>query len=155
MALRSAMAKYATGVSIVTTLAPDRKPAGLTVTSFNSLSLEPPLVLWSLSVTSSNIEVFKSSGSFAINVLSKQHSDIGRKFARSNTEKFTNVPVTFGRNGLPLIDGALVQMECVTEAQYPAGDHILFLGRVSNVTVSEGEPLIFYNSAFGELAEAV
>ena len=154
VALRLAMAKYATGVSIVTTLAPDHKPAGLTITSFNSLSLEPPLVLWSLGLTSSNLDVFKSSGKFAVNVLSTQLLETGRKFSRSDIDKFSDVPVTLGQNGLPLIDGALVQMECVTEAQYPAGDHVLFLGRVINTSVSEGEPLVFYNSTFGALANA-
>jgi len=151
-ALRSAMAKYATGVCIATTVAADGTPAGLTITSFNSVSLEPPLILWSLGLNSTSLDVFRSSDRFAINVLRVEMVDVARKFSRSGADKFVDVPITTGRCGVPLIPGALVQMECLTEAQYPAGDHILFLGRVVGVDVSEGAPLVFCNSVFDALA---
>lgn len=151
-ALRSAMSQYATGVAVVTTLTADKKPAGLTITSFNSLSLDPPLVLWSLGLTSSNLTAFKFAQYFAINILSNDLAAIGIKFAKSRSDKFSGVPITPGSGGVPLIDGALVQLECMAEGQIPAGDHILFIGRVINLNMSQGTPLIFYKSDFGVLA---
>ena len=152
MVLRSAMGRYATGVSIATTVAADGTPAGLTITSFNSLSLDPPLILWSLGLTSSSLEVFQASDRFAINVLGVEMAELARRFSRSGGDKFADLPVETGRCGVPLIPGAMVQLECLTEAQYPAGDHILFLGRVVGVAVGDGAPLVFWNSAFDALA---
>lgn len=150
-ALRSAMARYATGVCIVTTVAADGTPVGLTVTSFNSLSLEPPLILWSLGLNSSNLDVFRSSDRFAINILGVEMVEVARQFARSGGDKFAGVPVVSGRCDVPLIAGALVQLECMTEEQYPVGDHILFIGRVVGAAIGDGTPLIFCNSAFDAL----
>lgn len=152
--LRSAMGRYATGVCIATTVAGDGTPAGLTITSFNSLSLDPPLILWSLGVNSSNLEVFTSSDRFAINVLRVEMTELARQFSRSGGDKFADVAVDTGRTGVPLISGAIVQLECLTEAQYPAGDHILFVGRVVGVAVGDGAPLVFCNSAFDALTSA-
>lgn len=150
-ALRSAMARYATGVCIATTLTEDGDPAGLTITSFNSLSLDPPLVLWSLGLNSSNLDSFRSNDRFGISILPYEMHELARSFARSGGDKFAGVAVDTGQSGVPLIAGALVQMICVTEAQYPAGDHILFLGRVTSLAVGDGAPLVFYNSAFDAL----
>jgi flavin reductase (DIM6/NTAB) family NADH-FMN oxidoreductase RutF len=152
--LRSALSRYATGVCIATTVAKDGAPAGLTITSFNSLSLDPPLILWSLGLNSSNLEVFSSSDCFAINVLGVEMTELARRFSRSGGDKFTDVAVETGRTGVPLISGAIVQLECLTEAQYPAGDHILFVGRVVGVAVGNGAPLVFCNSAFDALTSA-
>lgn len=157
--LRAALARYATGVSIATTRAADGTPAGLTITSFNSLSLDPPLILWSLGLNSSSIETFSGSDRFAINVLGIEMAAVARRFARSGGDKFAGVPVETGTSGVPLIAGALVQLECLTEARYPAGDHILFLGRVVGAAVrggngeSDAAPLVFFNSAFTALAD--
>jgi len=145
LVLRSALGRYATGVCIATTVAGDGTPAGLTITSFNSLSLDPPLILWSLGLNSSTLDVFRSGDRFAINVLAVEMAELARRFARSGGDKFADVAVETGRTGVPLISGALVQLECLTEAQYPAGDHVLFLGRVVGLAVRDGAPLVFCN----------
>lgn len=151
--LRTAMARYATGVCVATTTAADGTPAGLTITSFNSLSLDPPLILWSLGLNSSNLETFRSSDRFAINLLGAGMIELARRFSRSGGDKFAGMQVETGRTGVPLIPDALVQLECVTEAQHLVGDHILFIGRVVEVSVrGGGEPLVFCNSAFDGLA---
>lgn len=152
--LRTAMARYATGVCIVTTVTNNGDPAGLTITSFNSLSLDPPLILWSLGLNSSNLDTFRSSDRFGINVLPQEMSELARNFSRSGGDKFAGVAVETGQSGVPLIAGALVQMECETDAQYPAGDHVLFLGRVTGLAVGDGAPLVFCNSAFDALTSS-
>ncbi|MWD26057.1 flavin reductase [Aquicoccus sp. SCR17] len=152
--LRTAMARYATGVCIATALTDGGAPAGLTITSFNSLSLDPPLILWSLGLNSSNLETFRSSDRFGINILPSEMSELARVFSKSGGEKFAGVTMETGKSGVPLIAGALVQLECMTDAQYPAGDHILFLGRVISLAIVDGAPLVFCNSAFDTLASS-
>lgn len=152
--LRTALARYATGVCIATTRAADGTPAGLTITSFNSLSLDPPLILWSLDLNSSNLEVFRTSDRFAINLLGTGAVELARRFARSGGDKFDGLPFTTGPTGAPLIPGALVQLDCLTEGQHAAGDHVLFIGRVVGVAVGEGAPLLFCNRVFDALASA-
>jgi flavin reductase (DIM6/NTAB) family NADH-FMN oxidoreductase RutF len=152
--LRAAMARYATGVCIATTLTNGGAPAGLTITSFNALSLDPPLILWSLGLNSSNLDTFRSSDRFGISILPYEMSELARNFSRSGGDKFAGVAVDTGQSGVPLIAGALVQLECLTDAQYPAGDHVLFLGRVIGLAVGDGAPLVFCNSAFGALTSS-
>lgn len=143
-ALRAALGQFATGVTIVTTIVPQGQRIGLTANSFTSVSLEPPLVLWSLSKRSASLELFCNAGSFAINVLSSDQHELCRRFAqRMDGDRFEGVPLAPSQSGLPLIEGTLAAFECSTHAQYDAGDHIMFLGRVQHYSATGGDALIF------------
>lgn len=144
VALRAALGQFATGVTIVTTIGPQGQRIGLTANSFTSVSLDPPLVLWSLSKRSASLELFCNAGSFAINVLSSDQHELCRRFAqRMDGDRFDGVTMVPSQSGLPLIEGSLAAFECTTHAQYDAGDHIMFLGQVQYYNVFGGDALIF------------
>ncbi len=145
---RRALGRFATGVTIVTTRGPDGKLEGLTANSFSSVSLDPPLVLWSLKTTAPSLERFVASGVFAVNVLGTHQTDLCRHFATPAVDKFASVDHAPGLDGCPLIASALARFECRTQQVIEAGDHQIFLGRVMRVTHRDGEPLIFSTGAF-------
>jgi flavin reductase (DIM6/NTAB) family NADH-FMN oxidoreductase RutF len=134
-ALRAALGQFATGVTIVTTATPEGQRVGLTANSFTSVSLDPPLVLWSLSKRSASLQIFRSAPHFAVNVLSASQQDL--------CDRFEGVALAHSDHGLPVIDGALACFECSTYAQYEAGDHVVFLGRVERHRARDGDALIF------------
>jgi flavin reductase (DIM6/NTAB) family NADH-FMN oxidoreductase RutF len=143
-ALRAALGQFATGVTIVTTATPEGQRVGLTANSFTSVSLDPPLVLWSLSKRSASLQIFRSAPHFAVNVLSASQQDLCDRFAqRTQTDRFEGVALAHSDHGLPVIDGALACFECSTYAQYEAGDHVVFLGRVERHRARDGDALIF------------
>lgn len=143
-AFRAALGQFATGVTVVTTIGPQGQRIGLTANSFTSVSLDPPLVLWSLSKRSASLELFCNAGRFAINVLSSEQHELCRRFAqRMDGDRFEGVPLTPSQSGLPLIEGTLAAFECSTRAQYDAGDHIMFLGQVQHYSAVGGDALIF------------
>ena len=141
--LRNALGRFPTGVTIITTRAPTGKQEGLTANSFSALSLDPPLILWSISRKSSSLDGFLASGYFAINVLGSDQADLSHRFAKPHEDKFEGVTVTEGYGGSPLIAGALAAFECKTEQTIEGGDHLLIVGRVHRIAYANGEPLIF------------
>jgi len=150
--LRHALGRFATGVTIVTTLAPDGRPLGLTVNSFNSLSLEPPLVLWSLRRSSGSLGVFRAAPRFAVNVLTEGQAELSRQFASRGEHRFD--PPCWQRDGdtgLPLLAGAAASFVCETAARHEAGDHELFIGRVLSLVESHEAPLLFYGGRYRRL----
>jgi flavin reductase (DIM6/NTAB) family NADH-FMN oxidoreductase RutF len=147
--LRDCLSEFATGVTIVSARLSDGRCAGLTVNSFNSLSLDPPLVLWSLSLRSSNLELFSSAGHFAVSVLSVRQVDLARRFARAGVHRFDGVPVREGLGGAPLIEGANAWFECESLSSQRAGDHMLFIGQVRRCSrLHDADPLIFRHGRF-------
>lgn len=148
-ALRHAFGHFPTGVTIVTTRAPDGRPVGLTVNSFASLSLEPPLLSWSLASRSVSREVFRDCDRFAINVLSREQAGLARRFATPMPDKFDGVPTVAAASDMPLLAGALAHFVCRRSDAFELGDHILFVGRIESHAVFEGEPLVFCRGAFG------
>lgn len=143
-ALRAALSQFATGVTIVTALTADGRRIGLTANSFTSVSLDPPLVLWSLSKRSANLTVFRDARHFAINVLSSDQHALCQRFAqRMEGDRFDGVALATSTRDLPVIDGALACFECEMHAQYEAGDHIVFIGRVEHFRAGDGDALIF------------
>ena len=142
--LRNAYGKYATGVTVVTTLDGAGAPVGMTVSSFNSVSLEPALVLWSLRKESYSAAAFQSAEGFAINVLAVGQRPVSDRFAKPMADKFESVPHAISRNQLPLIEGALAQFECRKREVFDGGDHLIFIGEVIDFTLNEGDPLIFH-----------
>jgi flavin reductase (DIM6/NTAB) family NADH-FMN oxidoreductase RutF len=147
--LRDCLGMFATGVTIVTTQAADGGFIGLTANSFNSLSLDPPLVLWSLGVRAGSRDTFLSATHFAVNVLSTRQLPLAMRFARAGTNRFAGVSVHAGLGGAPLIDGALAWFECETRTHYRHGDHLLFIGEVKRCARAQGSGLVFQQGGFG------
>lgn len=151
---RAALGQFATGVTVVTTTTPDGIPVGLTVNSFSSVSLEPQLVLWSLADGSPSLRAFSDRGAFAINILATDQRHLGLRFSQKINNKFNGVDYEFGFRDLPLISGALAQIECETHSEIPAGDHVIFIGRVVNLRSRQGAPLVYHASRFVEVLES-
>ena len=147
--LRSALGQFATGVTIVTARDDEGRLVGLTANSFSSVSLNPPLVLWSLVVHSPNLHIFQEASHFAVNVLGRDQEDLARHFAKPAEDKFAGIPFRAGRGGAPVLDGVLAHFECRNAYRYYGGDHVIFLGAVEAYTYGTGEPLLFSRGKFG------
>jgi flavin reductase (DIM6/NTAB) family NADH-FMN oxidoreductase RutF len=147
--LRNALGRFATGVAVITTRAAGAGPVGLTVNSLSSVSLDPPLVAWSLGCRASCLPVFLASPGFAINILTDMQEDLARCFAAPRSDRFAGVAWTPGLDGMPLIKGCLAHLECRTVERATMGDHWLLLGAVERLAYDAGEPLIFFASRFG------
>jgi flavin reductase (DIM6/NTAB) family NADH-FMN oxidoreductase RutF len=150
---RRVMSRFATGVAVVTTLDAAAAPVGLTINSFSSVSLDPPLVLWSIDLRASSLEAFRNSGSFAINILPRSAEALCRRFAERLPDRFAGMPYASGRRGQPLLPGMLGQVCCRTWSRYPAGDHEIFVGEVEEIVAGDGDPLVFYRGRFTSLHE--
>ncbi len=149
--LRKALGSFSTGVVLITTRGPDGERVGLTVNSFASVSLRPPLVLWSLLVHSPNMAAFQAASHFAVNVLGRSHKALARQFGRSNAQKFSGDDLWLeGAGGAPLLATAVAQFECRNAQRYYGGDHVIFLGEVEAYRHGPGEPLLFNGGRFGD-----
>jgi flavin reductase (DIM6/NTAB) family NADH-FMN oxidoreductase RutF len=151
--LRSTLGSFATGITIITARATDGEPIGLTISSFNSVSLDPPLILWSLSLISPKLEAFRSASHYAVNVLAADQRWLSDRFAARGKDRFGGLPQRAGLGGAPLIEGCCAWFECANEAQYPGGDHAIFVGRVERFAQGDAQsPLIFHNARYCQLA---
>ncbi len=146
---RNALGTYATGVTIITAAAPDGKPYGLTCNSFASVSLNPPLVLWSLVVYSSSLTIFQNASHFTVNVLGASQQALANKFAKSSDDKFTGVDWAPGLGNAPVLAESVANFQCRSVNRYYGGDHVIFLGAVEAYTYNAKEPLLFARGAFG------
>lgn len=148
--MRQIMGHFATGVTIVTAVDGD-EPVGLTAQSFTSLSLNPPLILFCPGKTSSTWPRIEKAGSFCVNILGEAQEAICRTFAASGTDKFANVTWTpSDTTGAPVLDDVLAWVDCTLESQHDAGDHVIVVGRVVDLSMEqEGKPLLFYRGGFG------
>lgn len=143
--LRDALGRFATGVCVITTVTEEQKPVGMTANSFSSLSLDPPLVLWSLQNNSDIFDVFCQPEHFAINVLTSAQLDMSNQCARKGAHELLAGQYRLGDSGSPILHDALASFECRLETTYEGGDHLLIIGRVQAMACSdEGEPLLFY-----------
>ena len=149
-AFRNALGAFPTGVAIITTLGPDGVPIGLTCNSFSSVSLEPPLVSWSLRKASKSLETFRAAPYFTVNLLTQDQDALSGRFASSNaTGKFDGVEWHAGAGGAPVLESCLVSFECKTFAVHDAGDHFIFIGEVVRFgEPRQHEPLVFYKGAY-------
>ena len=125
--LRTCLGAFVTGVTVITTVDRAGNLHGLTANSFNSVSLETPLILWSLQIKARSYPVFREAERFTINILAADQVAIAKRFAGPTQDKFQGVPVTYGIGGLPLINDCAAYLECRKEAVYPGGDHAVFL----------------------------
>ena len=128
--LREVLSHYLTGVTIVTVTKPDGTPYGLTVNSFNSVSIAPPLILWSLDNKNSHLTLFQNTEGFAINIMAADQTNLCKRFAGQENNRFADVDWTFGVSGQPLINNALAHIECRPCQRYAGGDHTIFVGEV-------------------------
>ena len=146
---RAALGMFATGVTIVTARRPDGSLVGLTANSFNSVSLEPPLVLWSLSRNAGSMPVFERGSHYAINILSAQQHALAERFASKTSDRFADVAFREGAGGAPVLEGATAVFECFNRSQYEEGDHVIFVGEVERCTWQPGlPPLIFHGGRY-------
>jgi 3-hydroxy-9,10-secoandrosta-1,3,5(10)-triene-9,17-dione monooxygenase reductase component len=137
-------------VAIVTTTDKSGRKAGITVNSFNSVSLDPPLVLWSIAEDSANFEAFVEAEYFAVNVLAINQRDLCERFANRSADKFDGVNFSEGLAGVPVLSEYSAVFECRTEHHYSGGDHTIVVGRVMNFDDRETDPLIFYRGHYLE-----
>jgi len=145
-----AMSHFASGVTVVTT-EHEGKPFGMTVASFASLSLHPPLVLVCVEKSVKTHEAIAASGKFGVSILSREQTDISAKFAARSDDKFTGVEVSRGELGVPLIAGALTTLECSLRNTLPGGDHTIFVGEVVGAETRDGAPLLYFRSGYREM----
>jgi flavin reductase (DIM6/NTAB) family NADH-FMN oxidoreductase RutF len=150
---RHVLSHFPSGVTIVTTCDKATAPTGLTVSAFTSLSLDPPLILVCVDHKAQSYAALRDSACFAVNVLSTGQEAASRRFASTRTvDKFNGVPYHVSDLGLPLLDEALVSLECAKISAHVEGDHTIFVGRVERTTVSsKGEPLVYYRGQYNRL----
>jgi flavin reductase (DIM6/NTAB) family NADH-FMN oxidoreductase RutF len=147
---RGALSRFATGVTVITAKNSDGCFAGITVSSFNSVSLVPPLVLWSLATCSSNLPIFSRSSYYLINVLASDQRALAVRFASKVASRFEGVDFSLSHTGLPILEGAAAWFECANRSQYLEGDHVIFVGEVTRIGLSTRPGLIFQNGEFIE-----
>jgi flavin reductase (DIM6/NTAB) family NADH-FMN oxidoreductase RutF len=153
-AFRSALGHCATGVSIITAADAGGRPVGMTANSFTSLSLEPPLVLWSIALKSSNFALFRDAQAFAVHVLRADQASLAKAFATKGVNRFASIACATRATGAPILPDYHACFDCTTETQYVAGDHLMIVGRVQYFEERPGEPLVFYRGRFVTLPPA-
>lgn len=143
MVFRNALGTFTTGVTVITARGSDGNPVGVTANSFNSVSLDPPLVLWSLAKTSGSLPVFEEAEYFAVHILSNEQQDLSNRFAGRGQDKFKDLDVPNGLGKTPLLADCCARMQCKTAYRYEGGDHIIFVGEVIDLEHSNATPLVF------------
>ena len=151
-ALRDALGEFATGVAVVTARGADGQPVGVTVNSFASVSLEPPLVLWSLGLASPSLAAFESCSHYAVNILAADQAEFSQRFSQAQEDRFVGITTTVGAGGTPLLPGCSAWFECRNEIRYPGGDHVILVGFVVNFRREPKAPLVFHGGRYRELA---
>ena len=146
---RAALGMFATGVTIVTGRDADGTRVGMTANSFNSVSLDPPLVLWSLSRQAGSMAAFSRGSHYAINILAADQHELALRFSRKSRDRFAGVAFHEGVGGAPILAGAAAVFECYNRSQYEEGDHVIFVGEVEHCTHRSGaQPLIFHGGRY-------
>ncbi len=153
---RGALGRFATGVTVVTGLMPDRTPVGVTVNAFTSLSLRPPLVLISLADTTTCLDAFIKGDRFAINVLGEDQHNLSLTFATRRKDKFKGIVYETWDSGCPILPGCLANLECTRVAVHQGGDHVVVIGEVGRMAHSKGgNPLLYYRGSYARLGKEI
>jgi 3-hydroxy-9,10-secoandrosta-1,3,5(10)-triene-9,17-dione monooxygenase reductase component len=150
-ALRDSLGMFATGITVVTARAPDGTPVGLTVNSFNSVSLDPPLIVWSLGAQQGNLPVLEACEYYAINVLAEDQQALSQRFASRDVDKFAGLNFRDGLGGAPLLAGCCAWFECRNTTRHDGGDHVLFLSEVVRHDAEPKPPLIYFAGRYRHL----
>ncbi|GLZ86417.1 flavin oxidoreductase [Metapseudomonas resinovorans] len=148
---RQALGAFTTGVTIVTTRGPDGQDYGLTANSFNSVSIDPPMVLWSINKDSSSAHAFTEGSHFAVHILATDQEPLSNRFAKSGTDKFAGLDLQRGPSEIPLLDGCSARFQCKTTYQYEGGDHIILVGEVLAFDRFDKAPLVFHSGGYRRL----
>ena len=152
---RKALGTFATGVTVVTGLTPKDVPVGVTVNSFASVSLDPPIILICLDNNTGSLKAFCEGERFAVNILSENQQDLSEEFAGLQEHKFKDRAFETWDSGCPILDGCLTNLECTRLNAFEGGDHLIVLGRVDRIKHADGgRPLLFYQSAYGRIGDA-
>jgi flavin reductase (DIM6/NTAB) family NADH-FMN oxidoreductase RutF len=151
---RRVLGHFASGVTIVSTCDADGRPTGLTASAFSSVSLDPPLILVCVDHKSQSYPAMRERGRFAVNILAANQEAVSRRFASSRLDKFEGVPHRITDLGVPLVDGAIAQLECTTVSTHVEGDHTIFVGRVERASAAGGDPLLYSRGRYERLADA-
>jgi flavin reductase (DIM6/NTAB) family NADH-FMN oxidoreductase RutF len=149
---RRACGRFSTGVAIASVMDSQGAPHGLTVSSFTSVSLDPPLILICLGHEVTSIDIFRKASHFAINILAEDQRDLSTRFARKGHDRFDGLEWRRGESGAPLLAGVLAEIECALYQRVPAGDHDILIGEMLSVRVHRGEPLVYFASRYRRLA---
>lgn len=152
-AFRDALGHFASGLAIVTAQGEGGELAGMTISSFNSVSLTPPLVLFSIDRRANSLPIYEQASGYAINILEHAEEELCMRFARALTDKWEGLEYDLGYGGAPLLSGSIVRFECKPYAQYEGGDHIIFVAEVVRFQTASGYPLVFYKGRFQELSD--
>ncbi len=149
--LRDALGEFATGVAVVTARSADGVPVGVTINSFASVSLEPPLVLWSLGLSSPSRAVFETCSHYAVNILAADQVELSQRFSQSIDDRFAGLALNVGAGDTPLLAGCSAWFECRNEIRYPGGDHVILVGYVENFRREAKPPLVFHGGRYRTL----
>ncbi len=155
LALRTALGRFATGVTIITCRDANGTPVGLTANSFSALSLDPALVLWSLRVSSASLPAFDAASHFTVNVLAETQVDLSRRFASKLSDKFADGHWLDGLGQSPVLAGCAAVFECALEARHLVGDHVLYIGRVLRLADLAVAPLLFQGGHYRMMGEVL
>jgi flavin reductase (DIM6/NTAB) family NADH-FMN oxidoreductase RutF len=149
---RRMLGQFATGVTVITTRAPNGAFIGITASSFNSLSLTPPLILWSLATRSASLDVFRGNSHYVVNILGASQLHLCRHFSSAAGDRFANIDYHLSDSGTPVLDGAIAWFECHNRSRYDEGDHVIFVGEVERcgapANAGANDPLVFHGGAF-------
>ena len=154
---RNALGQFATGVTIITAISREGERLGMTISSFNSLSLDPPLVLFSIVRAANSFAAWQQAERYAINVLNDEQEELSTRFAKPRAEKWVGQSILTGKTGAPLLPNAVVTFECEAFSRHDGGDHEIFVGRVVEVHENfskVGRPLIFHGGKYRRLSES-
>ncbi len=152
--LRRALGAFVTGVTVVTTRTAAGDPVGITVNSFNAVSLSPPLVLWSLSLHAASFDAFVQSSHFVVNVLGRHQIPLSERFATTGGDKFAGVAWRKGLADMPFLEGTAARFTCRNVHRYPGGDHLIFVGEVVAFERGARAPLVYANGRYAELRDS-
>ena len=151
---RDTLGLFVTGVTVITTRDANGSPVGITANSFNSVSLDPPLVLWSVGLNALSLKAFSDANAFAVHILREDQAELSKRFAKSGTNKFEGLAIDSGLNGLPLLPDCAARLECVPYAKHKAGDHTLFIAEVQRLESDpHARPLVYHGGRYAELAD--
>jgi 3-hydroxy-9,10-secoandrosta-1,3,5(10)-triene-9,17-dione monooxygenase reductase component len=148
---RTALGSFVTGVTIVTTRDPDGSDVGLTANSFNSVSLDPPMVLWSLALNSAHLPAFRHATWWAVHVLASSQEPLSGRFASKDADKFAGLTVSRGPGDIPLLEGCAARFICRTAFEYEGGDHAIFVGEVLSFDRAGHSPLVYHQGRYGRV----
>ncbi len=151
---RDTLGLFVTGVTIITTRDGQGDPIGITANSFNSVSLDPPLILWSVGLRALSLKAFSDAKSFAVHILRDDQAGLSQRFAKSGSDKFRELDIETGLGDVPLLPDCAARLECSLFAKYPAGDHVLFIAKVERLTSDPtAMPLVYHGGRYAELSD--